>query len=314
MRTILLLLALLMALPGMAQKRKKKKAKKQAEEFVYQGIDTVKHVLYWNAESLPATGEDVYSKEVFYTYKSKRVGEYLKVKVADNQVLKEGNYGEDSVWKTYYDSGQLRSEKVNSGTCSSTTTQYYENGQIHFKDSTTAACKVIVLEAYDIDGETTLTNKTGVLYTYKDGQVIRERMYKEGVLDGVSKTYNTEGKLLKESVYAAGEFDEEASMSIVEMPVYPGGVNGLRKEVMMNYEVPDAYRTANIGDAKVVVKFQINEEGNVQNVHALTNYGYGLEEEAVLRVNSLKHEFTPGTEDGKPVEVSYVLPVRVVLR
>ena len=66
-------------------------------------------------------------------------------------------------------------------------------------------------------------------------------------------------------------------------------------------------------EGKVIVRFVVDEGGNVISVEALTNHGAGLEQEAI-RVVSLLPKWKPGIQDGKPVKVYYTLPISFHLR
>lgn len=64
---------------------------------------------------------------------------------------------------------------------------------------------------------------------------------------------------------------------------------------------------------KVIVKFVVDEEGNITNVEALTHLGGGLEQEAI-RVVKLMPRWKPAMQEGKPVKVYFTLPIGFHLR
>ena len=54
------------------------------------------------------------------------------------------------------------------------------------------------------------------------------------------------------------------------------------------------------GTYTVYVQFVVDKEGNISDVKALTNHGYGMEEEAV-RVIKKGPNWTPAIQNGRPV-------------
>ncbi|MBK9013405.1 MAG: TonB family protein [Saprospiraceae bacterium] len=62
----------------------------------------------------------------------------------------------------------------------------------------------------------------------------------------------------------------------------------------------------------VVVKFVIEKDGSVTNPEIAKSVGFGCDEE-VLRVINMMPNWAPGKKDGKPVAVSFNLPVKFKL-
>ena len=94
---------------------------------------------------------------------------------------------------------------------------------------------------------------------------------------------------------------------------FPGGEAGWRKflEKNLNANVP-ADRGAPVGIYVVIVQFVVNTEGKVSDIKALTNQGYGTEQE-VVRILKLSGAWEPAMLDGKPVNAYRKQPVTFVL-
>ena len=96
-----------------------------------------------------------------------------------------------------------------------------------------------------------------------------------------------------------------------EMPVYPGGDEALRKDLVAAVKYPEDAKKAGI-QGKVYVSFVVDEAGKVTKVEIARGVDPSLDKEALRVVNSLK-DWTPGKEKGKAVKVSYTLPIQFAL-
>jgi len=99
------------------------------------------------------------------------------------------------------------------------------------------------------------------------------------------------------------EDDENEIFIVVErMPELVGGLEALQRNIVY----PEIARLAGI-EGRVTVQFVIDERGNVNNPVVVRGIGGGCDEAAVEAVKKAK--FTPGMQRGRPVKVSYTLPV-----
>ena len=99
-----------------------------------------------------------------------------------------------------------------------------------------------------------------------------------------------------------------------EMPSFPGGPDSERellKFVSKNLHYPEQAEEAGISGT-VIVSFVINTNGEVTNVRPLNSVHPLLDREAV-RVIYKMPPWIPGKQDGKPVKVYFVVPIRFVL-
>ena len=95
------------------------------------------------------------------------------------------------------------------------------------------------------------------------------------------------------------------------MPEYPGGDKALIDFMRKNLEYP-RYEAETGIQGKVAVGFIIDENGKVTNVHIVKGVTRGLDNEA-MRVVKMLHDFKPGSQSGRKVRVSYVLPLAFAL-
>lgn len=99
---------------------------------------------------------------------------------------------------------------------------------------------------------------------------------------------------------------------IVEtMPEFPGGDNELMSFLGANIKYPEACKEEGV-EGTVFVSFIVSKEGKVQNVNVLQSPDDRLSESAINTINQMP-DWTPGSHDGNPVNVSYNLPIRYQL-
>lgn len=105
---------------------------------------------------------------------------------------------------------------------------------------------------------------------------------------------------------------DDEIFSIVEvMPEFPGGMSKLSEYLAQNIVYPVEARKAGI-QGKVFVNFVVEPNGSVSNVKVMRSLGYGCDEEAIRVVKAMPR-WTPGTQRGKAVRVSYNLPINFKL-
>ena len=92
-----------------------------------------------------------------------------------------------------------------------------------------------------------------------------------------------------------------------KMPEFPGGMTGLMQHLSKNIRYPAEAHTNNI-QGRVVVSVIINTDGKATNAQIVQGVAPSLDAEA-LRVATTMPDWTPGTKDGKPVNVKYTFPV-----
>ena len=109
------------------------------------------------------------------------------------------------------------------------------------------------------------------------------------------------------------EVVEQEVFTIVEqMPSFPGGDEKMYKYLGNNIKYPQVARETGI-QGRVFVNFVVEPDGSVSNVKVLRGIGGGCDEEAMRVVKSMP-KWKPGKQRGKPVRVSYNLPVNFKLQ
>lgn len=99
------------------------------------------------------------------------------------------------------------------------------------------------------------------------------------------------------------EVDEEEIFVVVEQPpVLIGGIAGVQKRIVY----PEMARKAGI-EGRVILQFVVNSEGNIVNPRVVRGIGGGCDEAALKALEGAK--FRPGMQRGRPVNVSYSLPI-----
>ena len=102
--------------------------------------------------------------------------------------------------------------------------------------------------------------------------------------------------------------DNDTVFQIVEqMPQFPGGEKAMMKYVSENIKYPQEARDKDI-DGRVFVSFVVEKDGSIGEVKVMRGIGGGCDEEAA-RVISAMPKWEPGKQKGKPVRVSYMMPI-----
>lgn len=106
--------------------------------------------------------------------------------------------------------------------------------------------------------------------------------------------------------------EEEVFTIVEEMPSFPGGEAKLFEYLGKNIKYPQIAKEAGISGV-VYVNFVVGSNGNISDVKVLRGIGGGCDEEAVRVVKNMP-KWKPGKQRGKPVKVSYNLPIRFSLK
>jgi TonB family protein len=96
---------------------------------------------------------------------------------------------------------------------------------------------------------------------------------------------------------------------VQQKPNFSGDIN---KFLVDNIKYPEDARKKNI-EGTVYVQFVVERDGSVSTVNVLRGADKLLDDEAV-RVVSIMPKWTPGSQDGVPVRVQYVVPIHFKLK
>lgn len=106
--------------------------------------------------------------------------------------------------------------------------------------------------------------------------------------------------------------DEDEVQAVVDQePEYPGGVQGLMTFIGENLRYPMACAQQGI-EGRVTLSFIVEKDGSVSHVKEMRSPDSLLTAEAIRVVEAMP-KWTPGMQDGQPVRVRYILPVKFQL-
>jgi TonB family protein len=103
----------------------------------------------------------------------------------------------------------------------------------------------------------------------------------------------------------------EPFVVVEEMPVFPGGNEGLMNYIAANIKYPESAKLSRL-EGKVIIRFCVTETGTVDRVKVLRSVETSLDAEAARVISSLP-EFRPGKQGGVPVAVWHMIPVEFKL-
>jgi len=108
--------------------------------------------------------------------------------------------------------------------------------------------------------------------------------------------------------------EEEAEIFVIveDMPEFPGGEVALRRWIANNIKYP-VIAAENGIQGRVYVQFVVDRDGSISNAKIARGIDPSLDQEALRVVNSLP-KWKPGMQRGKPVRVSYTVPINFQLQ
>ena len=101
-----------------------------------------------------------------------------------------------------------------------------------------------------------------------------------------------------------------STKSLDKQPSFPNGIEKFYSYVGNNFKNPE------IGDEQTItvkVSFVVEKDGSMSNIAVANDPGYGLGNEAIRVLKSLKTKWSPGILDGETVRTAYNLPISVKL-
>ncbi|KPM50034.1 M56 family metallopeptidase [Jiulongibacter sediminis] len=101
--------------------------------------------------------------------------------------------------------------------------------------------------------------------------------------------------------------DDQVLKVVENQPEFIGGAAEMYRFIGNEIRYPSEAQKNNI-EGRVFIKFVVDKEGRPRDFDVLKTPGYGLEKEAI-RVLETMPNWKPGTQDGEPVNVSYVMPI-----
>ena len=124
------------------------------------------------------------------------------------------------------------------------------------------------------------------------------------VVVGYGKMQNSEADAQKEK--------KPVFQVVEQMPQFPGGEKRMMYFLSVNTKYPVQAKADKV-EGTVVVNFVVSSTGKIENVKVVKSVHPALDEEAVRVVSSMP-DWDPGKQNGKAVDVSYVIPIEFSLK
>lgn len=100
-----------------------------------------------------------------------------------------------------------------------------------------------------------------------------------------------------------------SSADLDKSPEFPGGIKVFLNYVATNFRPAEELENT----IKVTVSFVVEKDGSMSNIQVRNNPGYGMGDEAIRVLKSMKAKWQPGKKDGQNVRAYYNLPITIQL-
>lgn len=199
--------------------------------------------------------------------------------------------------------------------------RFFSNGkpeEIRYYDPASKDSLYKLIQLYYEDGKPYLDDRgNGYVKRNVSKTKTTEGAYKNGKKDGVWKEYDLKKKEELEEEYIDGVFkkgtskDESGNIYHYtikqQLPQFKGGGPAFSKFLSNKLIYPTEAKARSI-QGKVLLSFIVDEDGKLGELKVLKSASPDLDKEA-LRVMSLSPKWQPGIQNGKPVKVSYTVPI-----
>ena len=132
-----------------------------------------------------------------------------------------------------------------------------------------------------------------------------ERKSYSATIDGKPFDLATIINMVTDTTEAAKD-DDEVFNQVDVMPEYPGGMNAMFEFIQKNVKYPESAKEKGI-EGKVYVQFVVEKDGSLSSFNIARGVCEEIDAEAI-RVLKMMPKWKPGTENGKPVRVQYMMP------
>ncbi|WP_207421941.1 energy transducer TonB [Desertivirga brevis] len=95
--------------------------------------------------------------------------------------------------------------------------------------------------------------------------------------------------------------------NIEVQPEFPGGMNKFYEYVGRSYNYPAAAKEQGVS-GRVILNFVVEKDGSLTDIKVVRDLGMGTGDEAI-RVLKKSKKWNPGIQNGRPVRVSYTIPI-----
>ena len=104
------------------------------------------------------------------------------------------------------------------------------------------------------------------------------------------------------------EEEEEVFMIVENMPEFPGGQQAMMKYIAENIKYPVIAQENGI-QGRVICQFVVEKDGKPSNIQVVRTSGDASLDKEAVRVIGTMPRWKPGKQRGKPVRVTFTLPV-----
>jgi hypothetical protein len=186
----------------------------------------------------------------------------------------------DSLWApTSKDSAFYYTEFIKQGTLYNCTSYWAESNKLNCKsiyaDTLFTKPRGLLLRYYESGQvqDSSYFYESGEIrstyHFYPNGKIWAHSSYDKRTKKSTSEGFDQEGKKINDFVYM-----KEAE--------FPGGNEGWNAFVIQNFNAKVPIRNrAPVGVYKIIISFVVSETGKVIDIKPQTNFGYGMEEEAM---------------------------------
>ena len=140
-------------------------------------------------------------------------------------------------------------------------------------------------------------------YSTRPQQVDQQKNDKRDLVSKPKDGEDNNTEIKEENVFDG----QEVFPNVEEMPAFLGGEEKLWEYISQNIQYPQTAREKGI-QGRVFVGFIVEPDGSISNVKMLRGIGGGCDEEAMRVIKSMP-KWKPGKQGGKPVRVSYQIPI-----
>lgn len=220
----------------------------------------------------------------------------------------------------YYPNGKIKEQRVYPPAPDKKSLQ---PGDLNEKGRSYDSTLYKVLQYADSTGKQFLDEKgTGKVEIRSAGKDLFVGNYLNGVKNGdwieyvladsvtYKETYKS-GTLIKgERISANGSISHYNTMNV--LPEFKGGISALGTFIYKNLSYPQVAKNRNIR-GRVLIKFVINEDGDLIDAEPVIGIGGGCDE-AALEVINRSPRWMPGLKRGAPAKFSFVQPIAFGVR
>lgn len=161
---------------------------------------------------------------------------------------------------------------------------------------------VYIVDGKKVEGFSDLDTGAIKVNLYKDPEVIAEKFPEytghEAVLEITTK---------KQEEKPVQKEEKEIFYIVEDMPEFPGGLKELQQYMYKNLQYPEKARRQK-KEGKVLVKFNIKADGTVDSSEVIQSSDKVFNASALDLFNSMP-DWKPGKQRGKPVKVTFTVPV-----